>query len=73
MDISLAIIDYVDDVFLPNTLYYNSPMQSLLQGTGDVACWHNDIYSFQKVFKKFLLILQSKKLLFNLGSLFIIS
>jgi hypothetical protein len=50
MDIALAIIDYVDDVFLPNTIYYNSPMQKLLQGTANVACWHNDIYSFQKVF-----------------------
>jgi hypothetical protein len=25
-------------------------MQRLLQATGDVVCWHNDIYSFQKVF-----------------------
>jgi hypothetical protein len=48
MDIALGIIDYVDDVFLPNTMYYNSPMQKLLQGTANVACWHNDIYSFQK-------------------------
>jgi hypothetical protein len=50
MDLLQGIIDYVDDVFLPNTLYYNSTMERLLQATGDVACWHNDIYSFQKVF-----------------------
>jgi hypothetical protein len=50
MNAALGIIDYVDDIFLPNTLYYNSTMQRLLQATGDVACWHNDIYSFQKVF-----------------------
>jgi len=48
MNAALGIIDYVDDVFLPNTLYYNPTMQRLLQATGDVACWHNDIYSFQK-------------------------
>jgi hypothetical protein len=48
MNAALGIIDYVDDVFLPNTVYYNSTMQRLLQATGDVACWHNDIYSFQK-------------------------
>jgi hypothetical protein len=23
-------------------------MQHLLQATGDILCWHNDIYSFQK-------------------------
>ncbi|KAH9542884.1 hypothetical protein CY35_13G031600 [Sphagnum magellanicum] len=50
MTAALAIVEYVDDVFLPNTLYFSSPMQRLLQATGDVACWHNDIYSFQKEF-----------------------
>jgi hypothetical protein len=25
-------------------------MQSLLQAAGNVICWHNDIYSFQKEF-----------------------
>ncbi|KAH9546252.1 hypothetical protein CY35_12G085000 [Sphagnum magellanicum] len=48
MTAAMGIIDYVDDVFLPNILYYNSPMQHLFQATGDVICWHNDIYSFQK-------------------------
>ncbi|CAM6029760.1 unnamed protein product [Sphagnum balticum] len=48
MDASLSIIDYVEGVFLPNTLHYSSPMQQLLQASGDVICWHNDIYSFQK-------------------------
>lgn len=50
MTAALAIMDYVDDVFLPNTLYFSSPMQRLINATGDVVCWHNDIYSFQKEF-----------------------
>ncbi|CAM6029117.1 unnamed protein product [Sphagnum balticum] len=50
MTAALAIVDYVDDVFLPNTLYFSSPMQRLLQAKGDVVCWHNDIHSFQKEF-----------------------
>jgi hypothetical protein len=45
-----SIIDYVDGVFLPNTLHSSSPMQQLLQASADVICWHNDIYSFHKVF-----------------------
>jgi len=48
MDASWAIIDYVDGVFLPDTLHYSSPMQQLLQASGDVICWHNDIYSLHK-------------------------
>lgn len=48
MDASLSIIDYVEGVFLPNTLHCSSPMQQLLQATADAVCWHNDIYSFHK-------------------------
>jgi hypothetical protein len=73
MDLLQGIIDYVDDVFLPNTVYYNSTMQRLLQATGDVACWHNDIYSFQKVFWKKIQLCNLIFFLLNLGSLFIMS
>ncbi|BBN04493.1 protein MpMTPSL27 [Marchantia polymorpha subsp. ruderalis] len=34
---------------LPDSLFYGEDMQNLLAACSDIVCWHNDIFSFQRV------------------------
>ncbi len=41
--------EFLQDVFLPDSIFDSLPMQRLIDATADVMCWDNDIWSFPKV------------------------
>ncbi|KAH8934821.1 hypothetical protein BDL97_18G104500 [Sphagnum fallax] len=48
MESYIVLIEFLQDVSLPNTIYYSAPMQRLREATVDAVCWNNDIWSFPK-------------------------
>jgi hypothetical protein len=43
------LIELLEDVFLPDTIYYSEPCQHLHDVVIDATCWNNDVWSFPKV------------------------
>ena len=47
---SLQVVgEFTEGIHVYSAIYYNPPMQRLIQATNDIVMWENDIHSFQKV------------------------
>ncbi|CAM6098370.1 unnamed protein product [Calypogeia fissa] len=44
----LVIIEFLDNAFIPDEVYYRPEMQRFLIAVNDAVAWHNDLWSFQK-------------------------
>lgn len=47
---SIILTELLEDVFLPDTIYYSEPCQHLRDVAIDATCWNNDVWSFPKEF-----------------------
>ncbi|KAH9546822.1 hypothetical protein CY35_11G001100 [Sphagnum magellanicum] len=43
-----VLLEFIEDISLPDTIYYSVPMQRLCEATADAVCWINDVWSFPK-------------------------
>jgi hypothetical protein len=48
IEIYIVLLEFIEDISLPDTIYYSVPMQRLCEATIDAVCWINDVWSFPK-------------------------
>ncbi|CAM6098931.1 unnamed protein product [Calypogeia fissa] len=49
---TIVIFDLYQEVYMPNELFFSSPMKEMMDAVNDIIVWHNDIMSFKKEMTK---------------------